>query len=180
MLKPDCARRKSCQSAFGQGFDSPQLHHKDERPATLVVAGFPCIRAGLRAFCIKKICKSIQTFLARATKKCNDFRHEIRYERTGSIRSRLFHSSHHHTVSLLTPATAASSWVISMSTCFPITPTSRAMYVLSPMMTVLPVGITSGSVATQEPGYTHWPLAVNTRPNSSWFMCAYFSTQSAQ
>ena len=26
MLKPDCARRKSCQSAFGQGFDSPQLH----------------------------------------------------------------------------------------------------------------------------------------------------------
>ena len=29
MLKPDCARRKSCQSAFGQGFDSPQLHHLD-------------------------------------------------------------------------------------------------------------------------------------------------------
>ena len=28
MLKPDCARRKSCQSAFGQGFDSPQLHQK--------------------------------------------------------------------------------------------------------------------------------------------------------
>lgn len=30
MLKPDCARRKSCQSAFGQGFDSPQLHHKSK------------------------------------------------------------------------------------------------------------------------------------------------------
>ena len=30
MLKPDCARRKSCQSAFGQGFDSPQLHHMNE------------------------------------------------------------------------------------------------------------------------------------------------------
>ena len=28
MLKLSCARRRSCQSAFGQGFDSPQLHHK--------------------------------------------------------------------------------------------------------------------------------------------------------
>ena len=27
MLKLSCARRRSCQSAFGQGFDSPQLHH---------------------------------------------------------------------------------------------------------------------------------------------------------
>ena len=28
----NCARRKSSQVAFGQGFDSPQLHHKKRRP----------------------------------------------------------------------------------------------------------------------------------------------------
>ena len=36
MLKPDCARRKSCQSAFGQGFDSPQLHHKSKNPNIII------------------------------------------------------------------------------------------------------------------------------------------------
>ena len=27
ILKPDCARRKSRETVFGQGFNSPRLHH---------------------------------------------------------------------------------------------------------------------------------------------------------
>ena len=32
MLKLNCARRKSCQNAFGQGFDSPRLHQNKSPP----------------------------------------------------------------------------------------------------------------------------------------------------
>ena len=34
MLKLNCARRKSCQNAFGQGFDSPRLHHEKRQVST--------------------------------------------------------------------------------------------------------------------------------------------------
>lgn len=36
MLKLSCARRRSCQSAFGQGFDSPQLHQNTQVRTLLV------------------------------------------------------------------------------------------------------------------------------------------------
>ena len=48
--KTRCARRSSCQSAFGRGFNSPHLHQHRENQQSIVIAGFSLFINALRCF----------------------------------------------------------------------------------------------------------------------------------
>ena len=120
-----------------------------KKPAILVIVGFSCIHAGLPPFFILLIWNIPSHLRNVIYRPKHTFLHMDLHMKTGPTEGRFFYSSHHQPVSLRTPATAASSWCIRMSTWFPLTPASSATYALSTIITVAPVGMMLGSVATQ-------------------------------
>ena len=65
----------------GRGFKSPHSDHKRGKPATLVVAGFPCSYAGLRVFQKHHLPQSRSKKRRSNSKIIGNFRHEIRHEK---------------------------------------------------------------------------------------------------